>query len=117
MVSPPRTRPQASRFLGCRLGRKGVLVTRTSVVFLVALLTSSPTALVARGEELVRTIDMTPSKFANRDGVRIHYKSLGPGETALVFVHGWTCDLTFWRSQVPAFEGKTRILLIDLPGG
>jgi pimeloyl-ACP methyl ester carboxylesterase len=64
----------------------------------------------------VTTIDITPSKFATLDRIRIHYKSIGQGETALVFVHGWTCDLTFWRLQVPAFEGKTRILLIDLPG-
>jgi pimeloyl-ACP methyl ester carboxylesterase len=64
----------------------------------------------------VITIDMTPSKFAALNTIRIHYKSIGQGETALVFVHGWTCDLTFWHSQIPAFEGKTRLLLIDLPG-
>ena len=58
----------------------------------------------------------TPSRFSKVDGIRVHYKTLGTGETALVFVHGWTCDLTFWRDQVPYFEGRTRIVLVDLPG-
>src|ERR1019366_5205615 len=30
--------------------------------------------------------------------------------------HGWSCDLTSWRAQVPAFDGKARMLLVDLPG-
>jgi pimeloyl-ACP methyl ester carboxylesterase len=48
--------------------------------------------------------------------VRVHYQSFGRGTTALVFIHGWTCDGTFWRAQVPAFAGKVRMLVIDLPG-
>jgi pimeloyl-ACP methyl ester carboxylesterase len=56
------------------------------------------------------------SRFASLDGIRIHYKSLGQGREGLVFVHGWGCDLDFWRFQVPAFAKKTRLLLIDLPG-
>jgi pimeloyl-ACP methyl ester carboxylesterase len=48
--------------------------------------------------------------------VRIHYKSLGDGETAVVFIHGWTCDLTFWRAQVDDLAGKGRLLFLDLPG-
>ncbi len=48
----------------------------------------------------------------------MHYKSLGDpaAKTAVVFVHGWSCDLTSWRAQVPAFEGKARMVLVDLPG-
>jgi len=61
-------------------------------------------------------LDKAPSRFAKLDDIRIHYKILGTGETAVVFVHGWTCDLTFWREQVPAFDGKLRLVLVDLPG-
>jgi len=57
-----------------------------------------------------------PSRFAKLDGVRVHYKSYGKGREALVFVHGWTCNMSFWRGQIPAFEGKTRVIAIDLPG-
>src|ERR1700730_13014960 len=62
------------------------------------------------------SLDAVQSRFAKLDGIRVHYKSLDDGETALVFIHGWTCNLTFWRMQVPAFEGKIRMILIDLPG-
>jgi pimeloyl-ACP methyl ester carboxylesterase len=56
-----------------------------------------------------------PSRFAAFEGMRVHYKTLGEGRSALVFVHGWTCDLTFWRRQAPRFAGR-RVLLVDLPG-
>jgi pimeloyl-ACP methyl ester carboxylesterase len=57
-----------------------------------------------------------PSKFATSDGIRVHYKSLGDGKTAVVLVHGWTGNMDGWRFQVPALAGKTRLILIDLPG-
>jgi pimeloyl-ACP methyl ester carboxylesterase len=49
------------------------------------------------------------------DGLKVHYESYGKGAEALVFIHGWTCDLTFWRGQAPVYQ-KHRTLLIDLPG-
>ena len=49
------------------------------------------------------------------DGSRVHYESYGKGQEAVVFIHGWTCDLTFWRGQAPLYE-KHRALLVDLPG-
>lgn len=62
------------------------------------------------------TIADAPSRYAKLDGARVHYKSFGKGREALVFVHGWTCNMDFWRAQVPAFEAKTRVIAIDLPG-
>jgi pimeloyl-ACP methyl ester carboxylesterase len=53
--------------------------------------------------------------FAKLDGVRIHYQGYRAGRDAAVFVHGWTCDHTFWRLQAPVYENR-RSLLIDLPG-
>ncbi len=55
------------------------------------------------------------SHFAPFDGIQVHYESYGSGPVALVFIHGWTCDLTFWRAQEPVYT-KHRSLLIDLPG-
>ncbi len=56
------------------------------------------------------------SHFATLDGMKVHYESQGTGREAVVFVHGWTCDLTFWKAQVPALAPKTRVIAIDLPG-
>jgi len=40
-----------------------------------------------------------PSHFATLNGTKIHYESYGTGTEAVVFIHGWTCDLTFWRGK------------------
>jgi pimeloyl-ACP methyl ester carboxylesterase len=61
-------------------------------------------------------VEDAPSRFAKFDGIRVHYKSYGTGRDALVFVHGWTCNMSFWRGQLPAFESKIRVIAIDLPG-
>ncbi len=50
------------------------------------------------------------------DGVPISYTSEGRGEPAIVFIHGWTCDHTHWRFQVPEFRKSFRVIAIDLPG-
>ncbi len=55
------------------------------------------------------------SRFAPFEGGRVHYESYGEGREAVVFIHGWTCDLTFWRGQEPVYRNH-RSLLIDLPG-
>jgi pimeloyl-ACP methyl ester carboxylesterase len=52
---------------------------------------------------------------ATYDGSRVHYESYGKGSDAVVFIHGWTCDLTFWHGQAPIYEIH-RALLVDLPG-
>ena len=56
------------------------------------------------------------SRFAVLDGHHIHYEIAGAGPRTLVFVHGWTCDLSVWRMQVPAFARKARVIVVDLPG-
>jgi len=53
---------------------------------------------------------------ATVDGLKIHSTSAGSGTTTLVFVHGWTCDLSSWAAQVPALAKKYRVLALDLPG-
>src|SRR5665213_1274343 len=58
-----------------------------------------------------------PPGFAKFNGLRIHYENYGAGPEALVFIHGWACDLTFWRGQEPLYTNPLhRSLLIDLPG-
>ena len=63
-------------------------------------------------------LDAAPSRFTTADGAKVHYKSLGDSvaKTAVVFIHGWSCDMTSWRAQAPAFDGKARMLFVDLPG-
>jgi pimeloyl-ACP methyl ester carboxylesterase len=55
-------------------------------------------------------------RFAKLDGMRVHYQNYGDGKDALVFVHGWTCNLTFWKLNIAAFPKHTRVIAVDLPG-
>jgi pimeloyl-ACP methyl ester carboxylesterase len=84
---------------------------RVSLLLAVPVLALS--ANLARGAD---ELDKAPSKFAKSGDIKVHYKSLGEGKTALVFVHGWCCDHTVWSAQAAAFNGKVRMLFVDLPG-
>lgn len=50
------------------------------------------------------------------EGRQVHYSSYGKGGKALVLVHGWTCDETFWGANVPGLSKRYRVLTVDLPG-
>lgn len=50
------------------------------------------------------------------DGVPIHYAVQGKGDTALVFIHCWSCDRHLWDNQVSEFAKTNRVVTIDLPG-
>ncbi len=48
--------------------------------------------------------------------MKVHYSTYGSGPDALVLVHGWMCDRTFWDAQVKVMAERTRVITIDLPG-
>ena len=50
------------------------------------------------------------------DGVQIHYERVGQGEPALVFVHGWCCDQSYWHKQTDTFAPRYTVVAIDLAG-
>lgn len=50
------------------------------------------------------------------NGVRIYYEVEEGGEPPLVFVHGWTANMNFWREQREHFKGRHRMLFIDNRG-
>jgi pimeloyl-ACP methyl ester carboxylesterase len=50
------------------------------------------------------------------DGVTIRYETAGTGEPAIVFVHGWSCDRTYWRAQIDHFAKTHKVVAVDLGG-
>lgn len=50
------------------------------------------------------------------DGVRIAYEVHGSGSPALVFIHGWSCDRSYWAGQLPAFAKSFQVVAIDVGG-
>jgi pimeloyl-ACP methyl ester carboxylesterase len=59
---------------------------------------------------------LAQSRFAKLDTMRVHYHNYGEGKDALVFVHGWSCNIDFWKPNLPAFVNHSRVIAIDLPG-
>jgi pimeloyl-ACP methyl ester carboxylesterase len=53
---------------------------------------------------------------ASADGVMIHYEVSGKGEPALVFVHGWSCDRSYWKNQVDEFDETYKVVTVDMGG-
>jgi len=50
------------------------------------------------------------------DSIRITYEMHGDGATTLVFVHGWSCDRTYWKGQIAPFSKNYKVVAIDLAG-
>lgn len=56
------------------------------------------------------------ARAATVDGAAIHWTSQGRGRQTLILVHGWTCDESSWREQVPVLSKTYRVITLDLPG-
>ena len=50
------------------------------------------------------------------DGVEICYTEYGQGDNLVVFVHGWSCDKSYWREQIDFFKQDFHVVTIDLGG-
>lgn len=50
------------------------------------------------------------------DGIEICYDVAGEGGPVLVFVHGWSCDKSYWKYQMAEFSQRHRVVAIDLGG-
>jgi len=50
------------------------------------------------------------------DGVPVAYEVHGQGEPALVLVHGWSCDRSYWKEQIEYLSPQYRLVLVDLAG-
>jgi len=58
----------------------------------------------------------SPSSVLSADSTPIHYEVHGSGEPALVFVHGWNCDRSYWDAQLSDFSERHRVVTVDLAG-
>jgi pimeloyl-ACP methyl ester carboxylesterase len=50
------------------------------------------------------------------DGIPIAYEVHGEGSPALVFVHGWSCDRSYWAGQLEPFSRQFKVVAVDLAG-
>ena len=51
-----------------------------------------------------------------RDGISLAYEEAGSGETPILFVHGWSCNRSFFEPQISFFQRSRRVVAVDLRG-
>ena len=84
-----------------------------AIACLAGMVLSFATAAPAAEKASPRPI----SRFAQMDGHNLHYWSMGRGEKALVFIHGWACDASFWQGQLGVFASAShQVIALDLLG-
>ena len=71
--------------------------------------------LVASGANAEINVDAAKT-VAAPDGVEIRYETAGAGDPALIFIHGWSCDRSYWRAQMAHFAKSHRVVALDLGG-
>ncbi|MEW6074495.1 MAG: alpha/beta hydrolase [Planctomycetota bacterium] len=62
------------------------------------------------------TAGVRTATAASSDGLPIAYDEQGRGDAALVFVHGWCCNRSFWAAQTSLFAADHRVVTLDLGG-
>src|SRR5687768_8178230 len=59
----------------------------------------------------------SPKTVSSFDGVPISYEVYGSGKSpTLVFVHGWSCDRSYWDAQRIPLSKQYQIVTLDLAG-
>jgi pimeloyl-ACP methyl ester carboxylesterase len=72
-------------------------------------------AILLFPEQLLAETATGTAHSVQLDNAKVHYTEYGAGENAIVFVHGWSCDETFWAGQ-KALGAKLHVITLDLPG-
>ena len=63
-----------------------------------------------------RVVPVTAGVATSADGIPISFETTAPRDRALVLVHGWSCDRSYWRHQVAAFADDYQVVTVDLAG-
>jgi len=64
----------------------------------------------------VKTVPAVIDSVPSADGVMIYYDVRGEGDPALVFVHCWSGDRSYWDGQTDKFAKDHEVVTIDLAG-
>ena len=87
-----------------------LLVGQLALVFLML------TSCQKDADTTMKVSDPIVDSVESEDGVMIHYEILGAGEPTLVFVHGWSCDRSYWKTQMDEFSKTYQVVSIDIGG-
>jgi len=68
-------------------------------------------------ETMIEKYTNEHSQFAERDGLRVHYRDQGnPQGMPIVLLHGSSASLHTWEPMIKELDGDYRIITLSLPG-
>jgi pimeloyl-ACP methyl ester carboxylesterase len=67
-------------------------------------------------QEAAQPKEGVPLTIASEDGVPIRYRVYGTGEPALIFIHCWACDSSYWDQQIQPLKTRYTVVTLDLAG-
>lgn len=56
------------------------------------------------------------TRFLSRGGVRLAYDVAGAGDSAMIFIHGWCCDRSYFAPQFEHFAAGRAVAAMDVRG-
>jgi pimeloyl-ACP methyl ester carboxylesterase len=72
-------------------------------------------SISATGQAKSKT-EFVLSSDSVRIAYEVHSEARREGMPVLIFVHGWSCDRTYWKDQIKYFSKKLKVVTIDLAG-
>jgi len=90
----------------------------TVLVVLVAVIAVLPFVVPVRpleGTVPPEELADADGRFIDVDGLRIHYKLQGQGDTTLVLLHGFAASTFSWRAVMPQLSEKAMVIAFDRP--
>ena len=93
------------------------MLRRSSLLVPLLLVACQPAGEVPEETSPAEVVEpVREGKVPSADGVPIAYAVEGEGPTAVVLLHGWSCDRTYWREQIEALLANYQVVTIDLAG-
>jgi pimeloyl-ACP methyl ester carboxylesterase len=72
--------------------------------------------MVAAGAPRPERLSSAVTHAQSTDGVSIAYTDTRRGDATIVFIHGWSCDQSYWSDQISYFAKTHRVIAVDLAG-
>lgn len=95
---------------------KRFLVVVSSIILLVVLVGPFLVPIPAlKGTLSERDLADPDSKFVDVNGLSVHYKEMGTGQTAFILLHGFGASAFSWREVMQPFSELGRVVAYDRP--
>jgi pimeloyl-ACP methyl ester carboxylesterase len=80
------------------------------------LLTCAACGQVAENPPTEPSPEVGATQVVSADGLPLSYSDTVVGDVAVVLIHGWMCDRSYWDAQIPHLADHYRVVAIDIGG-